>query len=316
MIKIKHGSILSAIITCCLFVFPAITDAQLGCFTKEDLIKFTPEWNGERFADGRPKVPDDILERMKLVEIEEAWSVCQRAGYIYQFVDGWYNLHPDRVLVGRAVTGTFIPHRPDVHKVTQEIGEAQGRVQTGGQNSWVIDSLVKDDVIVIDLFGKIEQGTYAGGNLANSIYSKTGTGMVIDGAVRDLGQISQIPDFNAYIRGADPTGIGGVTLAGINVPTRIGRAICMPGDVVLGGIEGIIFIPAHLAEEVVTRSEIVRMRDMFGFQRLHEGVYTPGEIDSRWSDEMEKDFTRWIKENMDNLPVPKKQILEYLKTRE
>lgn len=316
MRKSKSGSVILAAIICCFFLFPAITDAQFGCFTKEDLIKFTPEWTGERFADGRPKVPDDILERMKLVEIEEAWSVCQRAGYRYQFVDGWYNLNPERILVGRAVTGTFIPHRPDVHKVTQEIGEAQGHVQTGGQNSWVIDTLVKDDVIVIDLFGKIENGTYAGGNLANSIYAKTGTGMVIDGGVRDLGQISRIPDFSVYIRGADPTGIGGVTLAGINVPTRIGRAICIPGDVVLGGIEGIIFIPAHLAYEVVTRSEIIRMRDMFGFQRLHEGVYTPGEIDSRWSDEMEKDFTQWIKENMDNLPVPKKQILEYLETHE
>lgn len=311
----KSGALAVAVFMFSFFLFPTVSPAQLGCFTRDDLITFTPEWSGERFEDGRPKVPDDILERMKLVETEEAWSVCRGAGYNYQFVGDWYNLHPDRVLVGRAVTGTFIPQRPDVHKATNEIGKTQGRVQTGGQNSWVIDTLVENDVIVIDLFGKIENGTFAGGNLANAIWAKTGTGMIIDGGVRDLAQIFRIPDFNIYIRGADPTAIRGATLAGINVPARIGRAICMPGDVVLGTIEGVIFIPPHLAEKVVQTSEIVRLRDQFGFQRLHEGKYTPGEIDSRWSDEIEEDFTRWLRENIGDLPVPRKQVEEILKKR-
>ena len=316
MRKSNLCSLLFVIMILSVFLFPVVSIAQIGSFTREDLIRFTPEWTGERFPDGRPKVPDGILERMKNVEIEEAWGVCRGARYNYQFEDEWYNLHPDRVLVGRAVTGTFIPQRPDVHKVTQEIGKEQGRVQTGGQNSWVIDILQEDDVIVINLFGKVVNGTYAGGNLANSIWAKTGTGMIIDGGVRDIGQINRLPDFSVFIRGADPTGIGGVTLAGINTPTRIGRAICMPGDVVLGTIEGVIFIPPHLAERVVDRAEVVNMRDTFGFQRLHEGKYTPGEVDSRWSEEMEEDFTQWLKGNRDKLNVPRESVDKYLKSRE
>ncbi len=299
-----------------VFVLPVVSHAQLGSFTREDLIRFTSEWEGERFPDGRPKVPDSILERMKNVEIEEAWGVLRGAGYRYQFEDNWWNIHPDRALVGRAVTGAFLPHRPDLNNAISEIGKEQGRTQAGGQNSWVIDILEKDDVIVIDLFDKVFEGTYAGGNLANSIWAKTGTGMVIAGGVRDLGQISRIPDFSIFIRGADPTGIGGVTLTSINAPVRIGRATCMPGDVVLGTIEGVIFIPAHLAERVVDRAEVVNMRDAFGFQRLHEGKYTPGEIDSRWSDEIEEDFTQWLKDNRTTLNVPVESVDKLIKQRE
>lgn len=316
MRKCKICSLLLAVIVIGALVIPAVSFAQLGSFSKEDLIRFSSDWEGERFPDGRPKVPDSILERMKNVEAEEAWGVMRGAGYRHQFEDGWWNLHPERVLVGRAVTGTFIPQRPDIHNAIQEIGKEQGRTQAGGQNSWVIDILEKDDVIVIDLFDKIVEGTYAGGNLANSIWSKTGTGMVIAGGVRDLGQINRLPDFSVFIRGADPTGIGGVTLVNINGPTRIGRAICMPGDVVLGTIEGVIFIPAHLAERVVDRAEVVNMRDTFGFQRLHEGKYTPGEIDSRWSDEIDEDFTQWLKDNRTKLNAPLESVDKLIKSRE
>ncbi|MFC1490852.1 RraA family protein [Candidatus Latescibacterota bacterium] len=299
-----------------VFVIPSVSFAQLGSFSKEDLIKFTSDWKGERFPDGRPKVPDSILERMKNVEIEEAWGVLRSARYNNQFEDGWWNIHPERVLVGRAVTGTFIPMRPDINNAIRDIGKEQGRSQSGGQNSWIIDVLEKDDVVVIDLFDKIVEGTYAGGNLATSIWAKTGTGMIIAGGVRDLGQIERIPDFSVFIRGADPTAIGGVTLIDINGPTRIGRAVCMPGDVVLGTIEGVIFIPAHLAERVVESAEVVNMRDGFGFQRLQEGKYTPGEIDSQWTDEINADFTQWLKDNRTKLKVPVESVDKLIKSRE
>ena len=77
-------------------------------------------------------------------------------------------------------------------------------------------------------------------------------------------------------------------------PIRLGRASVMPGDVVLGKKEGVIFIPAHLAQEVVETSEIVRLRDEFGHLRLREGKYTPGQIDTRWTPEMEAEFQRWV----------------------
>ncbi len=276
-----------------MLVAPALSFAQYGVISSDDIIAYTAEWPGERFADGRPKVPDSIVERMKEVSIEEAWGVLRGKGYNNQFAGDFINIHPDRVFAGRAVTGAFIPQRPDLNDETNRRGKKQGQV--GAQNSWIIDTLVKNDVIVVDLFGKVKDGTYAGDNLANSIAAKTGTGMIIDGGVRDLDGIYDIPDFNAFVRGIDPTAIRELTLMGINIPVRIGEATCMPGDIVLARREGVIFIPPHLAEQVVVRSEDIRRRDAFGHEMLRQGRFTPGEIDRGWTDEIKKAFEEWKK---------------------
>jgi len=267
---------------------------QPGVFPKDALIEYTPMYTSDRFPDGRPRVPDDILERMKEVTIEEAWGVLGRYGYNNQFEGNWQILNPDRKLVGRAVTCVFMPERPDVNDVINEKGKDDNR-KGSGQNSWVIDTLLPNDVIVVDLFGKIVDGTFAGDNLATSIYTKTKTGMIIDGSVRDLEGILPIPNFTTYIRGIHPSYLRDVMLMGINVPVRIGNVTVVPGDVVLGTAEGIIFIPPHLAQQVVESSERTRLRDEFGHQRLREGKYTPGEIDQKWTPEIEKDFKEWLK---------------------
>jgi 4-hydroxy-4-methyl-2-oxoglutarate aldolase len=285
-------------------------EAQVGVFSREDLIEYTPLWKGERFGDGRPKVADDILKRMRAVAIEEAWAVCRRHGYNCQFEGNWVTTGENPVLVGRAVTACFHPVRPDVNGVILSKGKEAGRI--GGQNSWVIDTLVKGDVIVVDLMGKVVDGTFMGDNLANSIWAKTGgTGVVVDGGSRDLEGVEQVPDFPTFTRGWDPSAVKDAMLMGINAPIRIGRAAVMPGDVVLGKKEGVIFIPAHLAQEVVETSEIVRLRDQFGHQRLREGKYTPGEIDRRWTPKIEKDFTAWLKAKGGELtPYQREKLLK------
>jgi 4-hydroxy-4-methyl-2-oxoglutarate aldolase len=245
-----------------------------------------------RSNDGRPQVPDDLLARMKLVTTEEAWSVLRRHGYHRQFAGGWVNLHPDRVLVGRAVTASFVPHRPDFHNLVEERGRTEGRI--GGQNSWVIDTLVEGDALVVDLFGKVKDGTFAGDNLGTAIHARSRTGMVIDGGIRDLQRMLELPDFAVFVRGVDPSAIADVTLAGVNVPIRIGEATVLPGDIVLGTVSGVIFIPPHLAQEVVEFSEDTRLRDEFGKLRIAEGAYTPGEIDvSTWESRIEDDYQHW-----------------------
>lgn len=282
--------------------------AQVGVFSKEALIKYTPLWKGERFPDGRPKVPDEILARMKAVSIEEAWAVLRRHGFNNQFEGNWVMTEQDPVLVGRALTAYFQPLRPDVNQVTEEQGRKDNRI--GGQNSWVIDTVVKGDVIVVDLMGKVIDGTFLGDNLANAIYAKSGgTGVVIHGGARDIQGCLEIPDFPIFNRGWDPSAIAGAMLMGINTPICIGRAAVMPGDIVLGKREGIIFIPAHLAQEVVETSEIIQVRDAFGHQRLREGKYTPGEIDRKWSEEIEKDFAAWLKERGKELTPYQRETL-------
>lgn len=289
--------------------------------SKEQLLFLTPEWTGDRFDDGRPRVPDTILERMKLVTMEEAWAVLRNENFNHQYDEGWMTINPDSVLVGRAVTAIFMPGRPDIHRVIDEKGHNEdGRIKS--QNAWPIDMLEQGDVYVVDQFGAHEDGPTIGDNLGNSIYAKTGNGIVYDGALRDISGLKEIGSFTSFFRSYHPShhlnnpdGRLNTTLIGINQPTRIGKATVIPGDVVLGRDGGVMFIPPHLAERVVKTSEIVRLRDMFGHQRLREQVYTPGQIDSRWSDEIERDFSQWLNDHIDELPVPREQIQELLKTR-
>ncbi len=263
---------------------------------RDDIIQLTPEWKGERFDDGRPRVPDDILTRMEQCTTEEAWAVIWGKGYKFQFQGGWRTTHGDKVLVGRAVTAVFMPERADLHTYLMEHGhEKEGRI--GMMNSWVIETLVKDDVLVVDLFGKIFQGTFSGGNLSTAIATRTGRGQVIYGGIRDLQQIMGIDNLQTFYLDCDPTGIREVTMTGMNTPCRIGKAVCMPGDVVLGTASGILFIPPQHAEEIVVHSERTRLREIFGLARLREGTYTSAQMDTKWTPEIETDFAEWRKTN-------------------
>ncbi|MGD8810700.1 MAG: RraA family protein [Gammaproteobacteria bacterium] len=295
-----------------------VTPIAAQQISREELIFLTPEWDGARFADGRPKVSDDILERMKLVTLEEAWAVLRGEDFNFQYEGDWQYIDPEAVLVGRAVTATFMPGRPDIHYQIDERGHAEGR--SGGQNSWPVDMLEPGDVYVADQFGAHVDGPTIGDNVGNAIFSNSGNGFVYDGAVRDINGLRQIDGLAAFYRSYHPShhnppGRLNTTLVGINRPTRIGQATVMPGDVVLGRDGGVIFIPPHLAQRVVETSEIVRLRDMFGQQRLREGTYTSGQIDARWSDDIERDFSAWLEENIGELPVPRARIEELLETR-
>lgn len=298
-----------------LFAFQQ--QAKTQQISKEELIFLTPEWKGERFPDGRPKVPDNIIQRMKMVSQEEAWAVMKNAGYGYQVAEGWQQINPDSVLVGRAVTATFMPGRPDVWGAIDARGKKTGK---RGQNTWAVDILIKGDVYVADQFGAHKNGPTIGDNVGSAIYAKTGNGIVYDGAVRDIEGLKEIGGFTSYFTSYDPSyhnppGDLNTMIIGINQPTRIRLVTVMPGDIVLGKQGIVSFIPPHLAEKVVKTSEVVRLRDMFGHLRLKEGKYTAGQIDARWSDDIEKDFSKWLNDHINELPVPKEQIQEYLKDR-
>ena len=289
--------------------------------SKDELIFLTPEWKGERFADGRPKVPDAILKRMKLVTLEEAWAVLKGDNYKHQYDDGWQMINPDSVLVGRAVTAIFVPGRPDIHRVIDDRGHNRDK-RIKSQNAWTVAMLVKGDVYVVDQFGAHEDGPTIGDNVGQAILTNSGNGIVYDGAIRDINGLKEFKSFTSLYRTYHPShhlnnpdGDLNTTLIGINQPTRIGKATVMPGDVVLGRDGGVIFIPPHLAEKVVKTSEIVRLRDMFGHMRIREKKYTAAQIDNRWSDDIEKDFSKWLNDHINELPVPKDQIQEFLKTR-
>jgi regulator of RNase E activity RraA len=222
--------------------------------------------------------------------------------------------------VGRALTAQWLPGRPDIHKVIEEQGKKDGRI--GGQNAWPVDMLQPRDVYVCDHFELKQDGPSIGDNVGNAIYAKSHNGIVYAGAVRDINGLNELDDFVSFVRFYDPShhySTSGPrlnsTMIGINTPIRIGKATVLPGDVVLGRDGGVLFIPPQLAEQVVKTSEITRLRDIFGHQRLRDQKYTAGQIDARWSDPIEQDFTGWLKENRAKLPVAKEQIDEIVKER-
>jgi 4-hydroxy-4-methyl-2-oxoglutarate aldolase len=275
----------------------------------------TPEWKGERFPDGRPKVSDAILERLKKISIEEAWGVLRNKGFQNQFEGDWTIINPDQAMTGRVVTAQYMPLRPDLEKQVKEQGKNENRSQKGGTNSWPIDVLVNGDVYVADGFGKIADGTLIGDNLGNSIFAKSQRGVIFYGSVRDQEGLSEIKGFNGWIKGSDPSYIQQMMLTSINAPIRIGRATVLPGDVVLAKKYGVIFIPAYLVEELVLTSEFTALRDEFGHQRLREKKYLAGQIDSEWSDEIKKDFLNWLKNYPGKLPMSQQELDNYLKDR-
>jgi len=275
----------------------------------------TAEWKGERSTDGRPKVSDAILERLKKISIEEAWGVLRNKGFQNQYEGEWTIIDPSQPMTGRVVTAQYMPLRPDLEKQVKAQGKIENRAQQGGTNSWPIDMLTIGDVYVADAYGKIADGTLIGDNLGNSIYAKSQRGVVFYGSVRDQEGLTEIKGFNGWIKGADPSYIQQMMLTSINAPIRVGRATVLPGDVVLAKKYGVIFIPAYLVEDLVMTSEVTALRDEFGHQRLQEKKYLAGQIDSQWTDEIKKDFLNWLANYPGKLPMSKAELDTYLKER-
>jgi 4-hydroxy-4-methyl-2-oxoglutarate aldolase len=267
--------------------------AQLIILSRAQLVEMTQDWKGDRFPDGRPKVPDELLNRLKTADAEEAWGTLVGKGYPNQFEGGWTVINPsEQRMVGRVVTAQFMPYRKDLDTVVRANGKKLKRLGHG-ENSWVINTLQPGDVLVVDMFGKIKDGTMIGDNLGTSIYTKSHNGLITYGSVRDTTGIQEIKGFRVYCRGTTPTSLENVTLVGINIPIRIGQATVMPGDVAVTDPEGVTFIPPQMAEKVADESDLLHRIDEWGHMMLREQKYTPGQIDEQWTNEMIDEFNRW-----------------------
>lgn len=287
--------------------------AKAQTISRDELIFYTSEWKGERFADGRPKIPDELIERAKKISIEDAWTVLRNEGYNNQFESNWKMVNDTIPVVGRVVTAMYMPSRPDVEKNIKARGIKEGR--KGNTNAWPIDVLIKGDVYVADGFGKIKGGTLIGDNLGNSIFNKSGNGVIFDGSARDLQGLKDIHGFNAFVRDFDPSYLEEMVLMGLNTPVRIGHAIVLPGDLVISEKEGVLFVPAHLAEKVVATSEFVALRDKFSHAMLKAGTFSTGEIDSQWTNQIREAFLKWLDQNPKERKMTRAQLDAFMEKR-
>lgn len=281
---------------------------------RERVIYYTSEWQGERLPDGRPYVSDDLLQRLARIKIDDVWQYLHERGYRNQYDGDWKVIHEDRTVVGRALTAMYMPLRPDLQQRMLRDGHAAGHI--GAMNSWPIDMLQPGDVYIADGYGKIAQGTLIGDRLGNAIFARSGTGVVFDASARDLEGLAAIEGFNAFVRDWHPSFLEESMLVGINTPIRIGNMTVLPGDVVLAKRAGVVVVPAHLVEDLVITSEIVALRDEFVHERVQAQVYTPGQVDARWTPEIEADFLNWLRQGrLDRMPVPIEEMQRYLQGR-
>src|SRR5665647_1355864 len=304
---IKRSALLIAFISCGLFIH-----AQRIGSSPEYIKELTSEWKGERFADGRPKVPDLVLERLHEATLEQIWGFLGRKGYRNQVEKNWIILKPGETMVGRVVTAQFMPSRPDLDSLVKAKGKAEGRSQKGGINIWPIDILTKGDIYVADGFGKIKDGTLIGSSLGNAIVGKTGKGVIFYGSVRDMQELKETKGFNAWVKGHDPSYIKDMTPTSINAPIRIGEVTVFPGDIVFANEYGVVFIPAYLVEELVSASEMTALRDEFERLLLQQGKYPSGLIHGEWSDTIKNEFRAWFAKYPKKLAITSKEVEAYL----
>jgi regulator of RNase E activity RraA len=286
--------------------------AQRVGSSADHIKNLTSQWKGERFEDGRPKVPDIVLERLQNATLEQIWGYLGRKGYNNQVEKNWIILKPGETMVGRVVTAQFMPSRPDLDSLVKAQGKAEGRSQKGGINIWPIDILTKGDIYVADGYGKIKDGTLIGSSLGNAIYGKTGKGVIFYGSVRDMQELKETDGFNAWVKGHDPSYIRNMTPTSINAPIRIGEVTVFPGDVVFANEYGVVFIPAHIVEGLVSASEMTALRDEFERVLLQQGKYPSGQIHGSWDDKIKNEFRSWVAKYPKKLAITSKDIEAYL----
>jgi 4-hydroxy-4-methyl-2-oxoglutarate aldolase len=311
----KPTIILSLIFLASVFFYSSVS-AQPSSLTKDEMLYYTSLWKGERFPDGRPKVSDDIVRRMRYVSVTEAWATLNgatdategqgapgfggRSTYSNQYYGGFMMMRPEIVICGRASTIQFLPFRPDLNGLVQEQGNKDGRSR--GQYTWGIDQLQTGDVYVANVCEGILDASHVGDNLGTTIWTKTGNGAVIRGTLRDLyGNLAVNPNWNVMVRDFRPQSNSSNLVIGINCPLQIGYVTVMPGDIVLGTREGVVFIPPQFAQRVVESSERTRVQDVFAHEGVKQGRFTAQQADGAFTPEMNTEFTKWLLDNADTM---------------
>jgi regulator of RNase E activity RraA len=280
--------------------------------TREQMQFYTSQWKGDRFPDGRPKVSDDLLKRVLDVSIEDLWDYLREKGYNCQFDTGFQMLHPDKPFAGRALTAQYMPLRRDMYEAIAAEGKREGRVS--GNNSWPINELQIGDMYIADGFGKIVEGTLIGSNLGSGIAAHSHTGFVFDAGIRDAEENRELENMNGLYRAYDPSAWKDMTLTTINAPIRIGRATVLPGDLVLAKQDGVIFIPAFLAEDAVSHAEFINLEDAFNFDLNRQGK-NGGSFEGGWNAAKYAAFVQWINANPGKLKMSRAEFDAILKER-
>ena len=308
----RYGLITLAAVSSLTSILAPVAKAQLWTWTKDQMLEYTKAWTGERFPDGRPKVPDEWLERAKDTSAEEitvsSGGRGGGGGGYSQYEGDFRVLHPDIHMSGRAFTMSFMPNRQDLDSVIT--GKLRDRGIPALNNQYVIDMLQPGDVLVVDLYGKHEGGTIVGDNLFYYIMKATkGGGLVVDGSFRDLDGIQDMK-MPCYYRYAHPSALTPqtTTVSGVNIPIRIGNVTVMPGDLVSGDKEGVSFIPPSLAQGILDSADRLHVHDEWTRKKFDEGKYKSSEIYSSPKDPaLLKEYNDYLAKRLAEIQASRKK---------
>ena len=272
---------LNNFIICTLLMALTLTNtvtAQVHRFTEDQMKDFTASNPYGRFPDGRPMIPDEVLDTVRQMQIQviEAIEVLRSHNYNNQFEDGWKTLIPGKKIIGRAFTIQFMPNRPDLEAGMKTAAAKNNSAPVSKSNT--IDMLQKNDLAVVDLYGKIDGGLpYVGDKLAYYIWKTTGTGLIVEGGIYYL-ETTARSGMQAFYRGTQVASSGRAVVSGVNIPIRIGDAVIMPGDLVIGDEDGILAIPPQFVSEVIKTTIINRRRDVWIKKAFDLGRFKSSEI--------------------------------------
>jgi len=178
------------------------------------------------------------------------------------------------------IQGACAAIRP-MHDGTKLFGMAFTVRVAAGDNLMVhkaIDLAGPGDVIVVDAGGACEQAII-GDIMSTSAKARGIAGFVIDGAIRDAGELRE-RDFPVFARGATHRGPYKNGPGEIHVPVCIGGMVVQPGDIIVGDMDGVVCIPAADAEAVLASARSIKVKEEAALKAIAEG-----KADRRWVDE-------------------------------
>lgn len=207
---------------------------------------------------------EPLLEKLRAVTVEAVWAALQDRGYENCFIGNLTVVHPDLTMVGRARTLRYVPYRPDLE-------EELLRQSPHALNKIAVEDSQPGDVLVVDAFGRID-AAFAGDIILGRFFHKHGAGVVVEGAVRDLTFLRSI-NLPLYTRAAHAAASTG-RLLGLEqqVPVHVAGVCVRPGDFLLGDSEGVVVIPAGLAEEVIAEAAALDEKEVFLRSKIEQGA--------------------------------------------
>lgn len=211
-------------------------------------------------------VSPETLSSLGRVSTATLTTQLQRRGIRSPFLQGLRPTRPDLRMVGFAHTVRYVPVREDVVEADRRELNAQKQA---------IESISPGEVLVIEARGEEGAGTI-GDILALRALRRGAAGVVTDGGLRDSPAVAGL-ELPTYYRLPHASVLGARHYPlETNVPVACAGVLIMPGDVLVGDAEGVVVVPAQLAEDVAVSALEQESREQFAFERVDAGESTRG----------------------------------------